>query len=454
MQLTFGDVIEAVGAPPNRPVDIAQVFTGVSTDTRSLKAGELFVALSNERVDGHDFLAQAAAQGAAAAVVARAVEGVALPLIRVSDTETAYGQIARSWRNQFSGPVIAITGSVGKTTTKEMTAAALSPLGPIVRTEKSQNNETGVPKTLLNITPHTGVAVVEMGMRGSGQIAALCEIALPLCGAITAVAENHVELLGSVEAIADAKGELFEALPAGGAAILNVAEPYFLRLRNRTQARLVTVGVERDADFVAASIESTPDGWRLDVNSYPLLVRSASRHDISNALIALALAVEAGVPLADAANALSDTYQPPAMRMQVERAPGWSGVVLNDAYNAAPASVRSALETLRGFPGGRKVAFLGDMKELGDLAIPSHRALGDTLALGGVDALYTVGALAAEIPGAKGRFASSEEAARFVAVTYRPQPDDVVLVKGSRAMAMERVVEALLAKDGGAPAHG
>jgi UDP-N-acetylmuramyl pentapeptide synthase len=426
MQLTFADVSEAVGAHPDRPVDSALALAGVSTDTRSLKAGEIFVALKNERMDGHDFLAQALAQGAAGAVVARAVPGAALPQIVVADTEIAYGQIARSWRRQFAGPVIGITGSVGKTTTKEMTAAALSPLGPIVRTEKS----------------------------GRGQIASLCEIALPVLGAITAIAENHIELLGSVEAIADAKGELFESLPAGGAAVLNVAEPYFLRLRNRTQARLVTVGVERDADFVAAGILSTPDGWRLEVNGAPVLVRSASRHDIANALLAIALAVEAGVSLADATTALSDTYQPPAMRMQVERASGWSGVVLNDAYNAAPASVRSALETLRGFPGRRKVAFLGDMKELGDLAIDAHRALGDTLAIGGIDAVYTVGSLAAEIPGAKGRFASSEEAARFVAATYRPMPDDVVLVKGSRAMAMERVVEALLAKDGGAPAHG
>ena len=453
MQLTLADAIEAVGAAPLSIAGDDSALAGISTDSRTIAPGQLFVALMNEKADGHLFLAQAAQGGAVAAVVSRRVDGVSIPQVLVPDTEIAYQEIARAWREQFSGPVLAITGSVGKTTTKEMLAAALTPLGNIVRTEKSQNNETGVPKTLLRITEDTAAVVVEMGMRGSGQIARLCEAALPNAGAITAIAENHIELLGSMDAIADAKGELFAAIPADGAVVLNADEPYFDRLAGKTYARMVTVGVDREADFRAANVRATENGWEMDVNGVPVLVRSASRHDVRNALLALALAVEAGVTLADAAEALSTRYEPPAMRMQVERA-GWGGTVLNDAYNAAPASVRSALETLVSFPG-RKIAFLGDMKELGDVAISAHRELGQSIAaLGGLDALITVGDLAAEIPGALRRFDTSQAAAQFAAQELALSAGDVVLVKGSRAMAMETIVQALLARSSEAATHG
>ena len=455
MQLTLGDVIEAAGAADGVNADPGTVLTGVSTDTRSLRPGELFVALSSEQSDGHLYLAQAATKGAVAAVVSRTVPDATIPTILTADTLVAFGKIARAWRDQFSGPVIGITGSVGKTTTKEMTAAALAPLGEVVRTEKSQNNESGVPLTLLRIDGDTAAAVVEMGMRGAGQIDYLCGIARPDIGAVTAVAENHIELLGSMDAIADAKGELLAALPSGGVAILNVSEAYFSRLRNRTGARVVTVGVEQSADLSARHVEATADGLRFEVNGQSVTIKSASRHDVSNALIALALAVEAGVPLGSAAEALSAEYRPPAMRMQVETDTAWGGTVLNDAYNAAPASVRSALETLAHYSGGRKIAFLGDMKELGDLAAQAHASLGDTIAeLGGIDLLYTVGELAAGIPGASRRFADSAGAAIFAVREFSPMPGDTILVKGSRAMAMEKVVQALLIKDGEASVNG
>jgi len=455
MQLTLADVIQAIGAAEPVDVDASVILTGVSTDTRSIQPGQLFVALASEQSDGHLYLAQAAAKGAVAAVVSRRVEGTTIPTILVRDTLVAFGEIANKWRKQFSGSVIGITGSVGKTTTKEMTAAALSPLGKVVRTEKSQNNESGVPLTLLRIDSQTAAAVVEMGMRGAGQIDYLCGIAEPDLGAITAIAENHVELLGSVDAIADAKGELLEALPPGGIAVLNVGEAYFSRLRNRTGARVVTVGVEQTADFVARNVQAAADGLLFEVNGISVSLKSASRHDVSNALIALALAVESGVSLADAANALSTEYQPPAMRMQIETDTAWGGAVLNDVYNAAPASVRSALDTLVHYSGGRKIAFLGDMKELGDLSAQAHADLGRTIAdLGGIDHLYTVGDLAAGIPGATDRFGSSVEAAEFARTEFKPQTGDTILVKGSRAMAMEKVVQALLSGTRGAIVNG
>ena len=444
------------------------VFTGISTDTRTLKPGDLFVALRNAEIDGHQFIPQALRAGAAGLVVSQqVVASLDTPTLRVPDTEVAYGLLARHWRDRFDIPVIGVTGSVGKTTTKEMLVAALSPLGAILKTEASQNNETGVPKALLQLTTEHKAAVIEMGMRGSGQIAYLCGIARPTIGVITLIADNHLELLGSWDAIADAKGELLESLPADGLAVLNAEDSYLPYLRAKTAAQVVEYGGE---DVHPVRLGSLPfpvreglrmllnpsltgeggeerdgrgfDGWQFTVRSVPVQIHTLSRHDISNALAALAVAEALGVKLADAADALK-AYTPPPMRMQVIKTV--NGVtILNDAYNAAPASVKSALETLISYDGGRKIAFLGDMRELGARADEAHRELGSVIdELGGLDALYTVGGLAAQIPNAAQRFADSEDAARFAREALTVQPGDVILVKGSRAMSMEKIVEAL-----------
>ena len=240
MRLTKRDVARAV-APVTWWSRAGRSFTGVSTDTRTLKRGELFVALVNDKADGHDYIPQALAAGATGLLVSRDVNTpVGVAVFKVADTQVAYGKLARWWRDQFDIPVIGVTGSVGKTTVKEMLAAALSPLGPVLKTAASQNNETGVPKALLQLTPEHKAAVVEMGMRGAGQIAYLCGIAHPTVGVLTVIGENHLELLGSRDAIADAKGELLEVLPGDGIAVLNADDPYFDRLRHKTTARVVT----------------------------------------------------------------------------------------------------------------------------------------------------------------------------------------------------------------------
>ncbi len=421
-------------------------FASVSTDTRTLEPGALFVALVNDANDGHEFAAQAIEKGAAALVVSRDVDvpnGV--PILRVPDTQAAYGQIARRWRGKFAVPIVGVTGSVGKTTTKEMLAAALSPLGPILKTAASQNNETGVPKTLLQLNQSHQAAVIEMGMRGRGQIAYLSEIACPTVGVITLIGENHLELLGTRAAIADAKGELLEHLPPGGIAVLNRDDPYCGYLRGKTNARTVTYGMDAASDYRAENIAQMSDGWGFAVRGVPMQIQSPSRHDIGNSLAALAVACELGVPLVDAALALG-TYIAPPMRMEITQT-AWGGTVLNDAYNAAPASMRSALQTLIAMPGGRKWAFLGDMKELGALGPDAHKELGAVIdELGGLHALYTVGELAALVPNAAGRFDSSRAAAE--AVPRLPfAPGDVVLVKGSRAIAMEQIALALTSKE-------
>lgn len=440
MPLTLRDVFQALDY--GTPVGGAHVtFPHVSTDTRTLEPGDLFVALTGPATDGHQFIPQALRAGAGGLVVSQpVVASLDTPVLRVPDTEVAYGLLARHWRDRFDIPVVGVTGSVGKTTLKEMLAAALSPLGPILKTPASQNNETGVPKALLQLTPDHKAAVVEMGMRGSGQIAYLCGIARPTAGVITVIADNHLELLGSRDAIADAKGELLESLPADGVAVLNEDDPYRPRLQSKTVARVVTYGAA--GDFRAEAVRQMSDGWDFIVRGIPVALHSLSRHDIGNALAALAVADALGVPLAEAAHALH-TYVPPPMRMQVVHTPG--GVtILNDAYNAAPASMKSALETLAAHPGGRKIAFLGDMRELGARADEAHRELGGVIAgLGGLHALYTVGGLAALIPHAAQRFADSDRAARFAGETLTLEPGDVVLVKASRAVALEKVVAAL-----------
>jgi len=456
MPLTLRDVFQALdyGTPAGGG---SVTFPHVSTDTRTLGPGDLFVALTGPATDGHQFIPQALRAGAGGLVVSQpVVASLDTPVLRVPDTEVAYGLLARFWRDRFSIPVVGVTGSVGKTTLKEMLAAALSPLGPVLKTAASQNNETGVPKTLLQLTPDHKAAVIEMGMRGSGQIAYLCGIARPTVGVVTVIADNHLELLGSRDAIADAKGELLESLPAEGVAVLNEDDPYLSRLRPKTKARVVTYrtaptpgpspgtgeGPGVGASWLAESITSGEDGWRFTVRGVSVEIASLSRHDIGNALAALAVADALGVPLPDAAMALRG-YVPPPMRMQVIKMP--QGVtILNDAYNAAPASVKSALETLAAHPGTRKIAFLGDMRELGARADQAHRELGGVIAgLGGLDALYTVGGLAALIPDATQRFADSEDAAQFAREALSSQPGDVILVKASRAVALEKVVAAL-----------
>ena len=421
------------------------VFTGVSTDTRTIRPGDLFVALVSPRADGHDFIAQALGAGAAGLVISREVCVTSLPVFHVPDTEIAYGQLARWWRDQFDIPVIGVTGSVGKTTVKEMLAAALSPLGPVLKTEASQNNETGVPKALLQLTAEHKAAVIEMGMRGAGQIASLCRIARPTVGVITVISDNHAELLGSRDAIADAKGELLEALPKDGLAVLNADDPYFDRLRQKTAAHITAYRGLPPFEAARAGDAESLAGWRFTWKGVPVEVASPARHDTTNAVAVLTVAEALGVRLADAAEALKQ-YVPPPMRMEIVKT-GWGGTVLNDAYNAAPASMRSAVETLIHYGTGRKIAFLGDMKELGDNAHRAHQELGEIIAeLGGLDALYAVGALAAQIPGASAYFPSCLEAASFAGLGLTVSPGDVILVKGSRAMAMERIADALVAR--------
>ncbi len=461
--LTLDEIVEVTGgALVDGPEVVGgsgeETITSVSTDTRTLAPGALFVALKAER-DGHAFLDTARDKGAAAFMVERTLhlDEAHLPHIVVSDALDALGDIARHIRDDFHGPVVAVTGSVGKTTVKEMLARVLGAKFDVLKSEANFNNEIGVPRTLFQLSDNHTAVVVEMGMRGEGQIRRLAEIAAPTVGVVTNVGVSHIELLGTQEAIADAKGELLEGLPPDtGLAVLPAGDAFLERLRAKFAGKILTCALDADADIKATAIVRQGSGWRCHAltpwGETELTVPSPGRFNVLNALFAVAVGGHLGVPLADMASALA-SWTPPAMRLETQA--GANGVsVLNDAYNAAPDSMVGALQALLAAPvgpSGKRIAVLGEMRELGVYADEGHRLVGRAAAKYAPDMLVTIGEMGTRIVSgavADGfsldnihQFETTAEAARLLPLIV--QPGDVVLVKGSRAMAMEQIVVAL-----------
>lgn len=431
--------------------ELSGEFSSVCTDTREGASGSLFFALCGENSDGHQYAAQAAADGAVGLVVDHELARISIPQLIVPDTLKALGELARYYRSRFDIPVVAVTGSVGKTSTKEMIATVLGSKFCVLTSRKNFNNEIGVPKTLFELGPEHSAAVVELAMRGPGQIDWLAEIARPQIGVITNIGLSHVELLGSREGLADAKAELLDHLPTDGAAILNADDDFVDFLRDRCPCRVVTFGVKRPADYRAVDLHFAPDGTsRFTVNGASIMLNAPGVHHVINACAACAVADALGISLPDTAASLAE-FKTPAMRMEsINRADGTT--ILNDTYNAAPDSMRSALETLRLLAGGRRtVAVLGDMRELGDFSEEAHRYVGEVAGDSDLDLLITVGTGAMQIAAAAERELTpdhvvsspdTETAVREVPTLV--QPGDIVLVKGSRAMEMEKIVRALV----------
>jgi UDP-N-acetylmuramoyl-tripeptide--D-alanyl-D-alanine ligase len=439
----------AGGPPP-------EVFHGVATDTRALTPGALFIALKGERFDGHDFVAEAFRRGAAGALVSREVAAPG-PQLVVSDTLAALGKLAASHRKSLPVQVIAVTGSIGKTTVKEMVAAILARGWPTARTPGNYNNEIGVPLALLDLTPAHKAAVVELAMRGRGQIAYLADMAQPRIGLITNVGVSHLELLGSRQAIAEAKAELLAALPPDGAAVLNADDEFFDFLRERSACRVLSFARSADADVRVKHVKLTAEGLiRFELRGWwgeqEVSLAAAGRHHALNAAAAAAAAMAAGAEEAWIAEGLA-SFEGAEMRSQVARAPG-GFTVIDDSYNAAPDSMRVALELLADLPGNRKWAVLGDMKELGPMAAEWHREIGELAASLRLAGLITVGDLGHHVaegavgvkPGmGSGHVMEAADNAEAAALMLeRVSLGDVVLVKGSRAMKMEEIVRSLL----------
>jgi UDP-N-acetylmuramoyl-tripeptide--D-alanyl-D-alanine ligase len=443
---------------------------GVSTDTRTIAAGSLFVALRGERFDGHAFLAEAARAGAAAALVSDAAAGTGapgdgaaraagLPRLLAADTLAALGAVARHHRRRFDLPMVAVTGSNGKTTTREMVAAILATRGPVLKTEGNLNNEVGVPLTLLRLSSEHRAAVVELGMNHPGEIARLCAIALPQVGVVTNAAAAHLEGLGSVDGVADAKAELYQGLPPGGVAVANADDARMLKRAQASGRRLLTfaAGRQRRGDVVVLEVlREDAAGLRflLGVGNRELEVALplVGAHNAANAAAAACAAIALGCDDREIVRGLA-AVTPVGRRLRLERLPG-GALLVDDCYNANPLSMGAALRTLASLAraeGGRAVAALGDMLELGPEELALHRQVGAEAAAAGLHRLLCFGPRARELAaGAAGAgldpariFHTEDLAALAASARAGLGAGDVLLVKGSRGMRLERLVEAL-----------
>lgn len=414
-------------------------LSGVSFDSRTLMAGQLFVPIVAAR-DGHDFIADAVARGAGAYLTTREPQGRRSAVV-VGDTLAALmklGQWARDrLEAQLDGRVVGITGSVGKTSTKDMVATALGAKYRVAYAERSYNNDQGLPVTILNADDAVEALVLEMGMRGFGEIARLCSIGRPSIGVVTAVGHAHTERVGGLEGVAKAKGELVEALPSTGFAVLNADDERVAAMSTRTKANVLTYGEDRGAlvravDVVADSVGRHSFGVATPWGDAEVRLVVPGRHMVSNALAALAVAGACGVSIRDAASALAHAAMSP-MRMQ-ERRTKTGAVLLDDCYNANPTSMAAALDTLALVAARRKVAVLGEMAELADSA-EHHRRIGARAAEMGID-LIAVGTAAYGSPAH-----TVEQASALLADCGE---GDAILVKGSRVAALERLVDQLV----------
>jgi UDP-N-acetylmuramoyl-tripeptide--D-alanyl-D-alanine ligase len=432
--------------------DPTVTVTSYAIDSRALEAGACFVALVAER-DGHDFVADAFARGAAVALVTRTVGDPAGTVVRVDDAFGALARLGRAARDELhDATVVGITGSAGKTGTKDLTAAALAPKFHVHASPGSYNNEAGVPLTLLSAPSATEALVLEMGARAHGDIAALCAIAQPDVGVITNIGLAHAGLLGGRAGVARVKGELLEALDDDGLAVLDADDPETPGLVARTAARVLLVGTGPGAELSATDITLDADLRPTFTLASPwgggtvaLNVRGA--HQVVNASLAAAVALARGVAFADVAAALA-TVQPAPWRMEVVRTSD-DVLVLDDAYNANPSSMAAALESLaRVDVRGRRLAVLGEMRELGEFSEREHAALGVLVGTTAVDVLVAVGPEAAPLAAAARSVGVSvtevsDAAAALDAVSSFVVPGDAVLVKGSRAVGLELVATAL-----------
>ena len=435
-----------------------QPIRGGAVDSREVTPGRLFVALPGERTDGHRFLGEAVARGAAALIVTREPEGVMaaadVTIVRVPDGLAALGAVAAGWRTRFSPLVAGVTGSIAKTSTKEAVATVLARRFRTLRSEGNRNNEIGLPLTLLELDPEHEAVVLEMGMYVGGEIADLARIARPRIGVVTAVQPVHLSRIGSIEAIERAKAELVEALAPDGTAVLNADDPRVRAMADRTAADVVTYGFAADADVGADDVASAGlAGMQFTLRTvrgrHPVAIPTLGRLAVHNALAAVAVGLAAGLSIGEIAAGLADGWAAPH-RSEVVRLSGVT--IVDDSYNASPTSVAAALELLSGLPG-RRVAVLGEMLELGEGHEAGHRAVG-AAAAAVADLLVVVGRPAAGIAAAAREIGldparvieAPDRETALDALLPRLGHGDVVLVKASRGAALDLLVDALRAE--------
>ncbi|MER6182250.1 MULTISPECIES: UDP-N-acetylmuramoyl-tripeptide--D-alanyl-D-alanine ligase [unclassified Streptomyces] len=458
--LSLAEIASVVGGQTHDiPDPSVQVTGSVVRDSREVEPGSLFVAFVGERVDGHDFAAQVVAAGAVAVLASRPV---GVPAIVVDDVQKALGALARHVVRRLGATLVALTGSAGKTSTKDLIAQVLQRKAPTVWTPGSFNNEIGLPLTALSATDETRFLVLEMGARGIGHIRYLTDLTPPKIGLVLNVGTAHIGEFGGREQIAQAKGEIVEGLPEDGTAVLNADDPLVRAMASRTKAKVILFGESDEADVRAENVRLTDTGQpsfrlRTPSGASDVTMRLYGEHHVSNALAAAAVAHELGMSAEEIATALSEAGSLSRWRMEVTERP--DGVtVVNDAYNANPESMRAALRALAAMGRGRRTwAVLGKMAELGDEALAEHDAVGRLAVRLNVSKLVAVGGreaswlqLGAYNEGSWGEESVHVSDAQAAVDLLRSQlrPGDVVLVKASRSVGLESVATALLGAEG------
>ena len=457
MRLTLGKTAEFISAAGD--FDREVTVHGYSIDSRTVETGQLFFAVKGERLNGHDYVEQALAQGASAAVVARDQLGrypVKERLLGVEDTLVARQNLATAVRRLWGKPLIAVTGSAGKTTTKEAIAHVLATRFRVLKSEGNFNNHFGLPLMLLKVEPEHDLAVIEIGMSHAGEIRALAKIAQPEVGVVTNVAAVHLEFFDSLADIARAKYELIESLPANGTAIVNADDEYVSRFGRGFKGKVVSYGTHEMANVRAENMEAKGiEGIEFDVvigterqhATLPLV----GQHNVLNALAAVSVGVERGMKLVEAVGALA-TMAPAEKRGQVLQVGNIT--VINDCYNSNPKALKAMVDALAGMPAKRRVVLAGEMLELGPAGEEMHREAGQHIAENNVDVLLGVRGLAqtmveaATHRGIRAEFvASSDEAGEWLAREVRD--GDVILLKASRGVKLEKALDVWMARRNG-----
>jgi len=448
MNLPLSRIAEFIAATGD--FDPKAIAEGYSIDSRTVRPGELFFAVRGERLDGHDFIDQALVRGAVAAVVRRdhlARYPIRAQLVAVEDTLVALQTLATAVRRMWARPLIAVTGSVGKTTTKDAIAHVLASRFRVLKSEGNFNNHFGLPLMLLKLEPEHDVAAIELGMSHAGEIAALAKIAQPEIGVVTCVAAVHLEFFNSVSDIARAKYELITSLPATGIAVLNADDEYVCQFGRDFKGKVVTFGMNPSADVRAENIEqrgSLGSGFDVIVGGYreKATLPLVGNHNISNALASVAVGIERGLTPSEAVGALR-TLAPSDKRGQVVQLDNIT--IINDCYNSNPKALKAMVDALVAMPAKRRIVVAGEMLELGPSAADLHRQAGEHIAGQKIDVLLGVRGLAQEIVAtAQSRMradfvATPEQAGEWLA--HEARDGDVVLLKASRGVKLERALE-------------
>ena len=448
--MRLSEIVRALGVNGPDTVSADPLLAGVSTDSRTVTTGQLFVALSGENFDGHTFLARAAEQGAAAALVSRVNDQLTIPQVAVADTRIALGKLAKAWRQRFAIPILALTGSNGKTTVKEMLRTILAghfgDAGAVLATEGNRNNDIGVPQMLLRLNAGHKLAVFELGMNHLGEIAYLTKLVEPDVAIVSMAGTAHIGELGSREAIAQAKGEIYRELKPTGIAVVNMHDrfgPYWRGLAGTH--RLIGFGIRPEDDVQGTFRPATAGALTIAYqgNEIDVQLRVLGQHNQRNALAAAAGACALGIPLA-AIKAGLEAFQGVAGRLQTYRGHN-SATIIDDTYNANPDSVKAAIAVLANLPPPR-ILILGDMGELGTDAAAMHADVGEVARDAGIDSLCATGDLMRGAVRAFGKGAEHFQEIDLLVSATKPRltADTNVLVKGSRFMKMERVVAQLV----------